>query len=878
VPEPWALTGRDVELARVAAAQIEETLGGVVIIGAAGVGKTRLAREALARSDSSGTMVRSVRATQASSGVPFAALGLLVPEMDLPGEPTAEVFRDVAVAFDRIREGQRLVLLVDDAQDLDDASAALLDHIVRSGNTFVILTVRRDSNPPQSIVNLWKEEHILRIDLAPLSDAVMGDLATAALGPLDAAARRALVKASGGNVLYLRELLLGGQEAGILVEQFGIWRLNGPLASSARLQDLIGDRLKGTSPDERRTLELVALGDPLDLSLLSALAPLAAIEALEERGLLDTSEGDAGPQVTLFHPLYGDVVKIAMPAARRARLSKALADAAEASGGRRPRDILRIEVWRLEGGGGSDAGSAIEAARLAFRSSQYDLARRLSRAAWDRWSLPEAAYLLGQSLDYLGRNEEAETMLAIAWAEARDDATRRDIALRRATNLFRTLDRAGDADRVLNEATEAVSDERCRRELEGLRGTHLLLAGEVTRAIELVLPLLARPDEPAFTQASLDAGTALALAGRSDEALHYTQRAISTRLEMDDETQVSTVAVYVVGLTLAMVEAGRLGEARAIADAAYQQTVEHGPVAGRAWVAGVLARICLLEGRLATAAHLFREVATLFSSLGHPGQRYGLGGLALAVGQQRDADVGAAAIKELDKIPLTSVRLMDVDILRGRGWVSLSRSDLAAAKQELWQAAELAHEWGQFASEAAALHDLVRLGVLDVAAERLIALGDRVDGDLMAGRTAYAGAATAEDLDGTAEASARFEAIGANLFAAEAAALEHRLAERSRLLRRSSAAKARAAQLLARCEGALTPALSAPAPQDRLSARELEIAHLVAEGLSSREVAERLYVSVRTVDNHLQRIYTKLGITNRSELPSALQSPTVSLL
>jgi DNA-binding CsgD family transcriptional regulator/tetratricopeptide (TPR) repeat protein len=876
VPEPWALAGREDELARVAAAQNDAAIGGVVIIGAAGVGKTRLAREALAQADTSGAVVRSVRATQASSGVPFAALGLLLPELDLPGEASAEVFRDVAVAFERIRDGRRLVLLVDDGHDLDDASAALLDHIVGLGNTFVVLTVRSDANAPQSIVNLWKEEHIVRIDLSPLSDAVMGDLATAALGPLEAAAQRALVKASGGNVLYLRELLLGGQEAGNLVQQFGIWRLNGPLASSARLQDLIGDRLKGTSPDERRTLELVALGDPLDLWLLGTLAPLASVEVLEERGLLDTIEGDVGPQVTLSHPLYGEVVKLALPAARRARLSKALADAAEAAGGHRPRDLLRIAVWRLEGGGGSDARSAIEAGRLAFRSGQYELAQRLSRAAWDRWRLPESAYLLGQSLDYLGRNEEAEAMLAIAWAEARDDATRRDIALRRATNLFRTLDRPEDADRVLSQATDAVSDDRCRHELEGLRGTHLLLAGEVTRAIELVLPLLADPDEPAFNQASLDAGTALALAGRSEEALRHTQMAMSTRLERDDEKQVSTVAVYVVGLTLAMVEAGRLAEAQGIADAAYQHTVEHGPIAGRAWVAGVLARICMLQGRLATAAHLFREVATLFSSLGHPGQRWGLGGLAVAVGQQRDADAGAAAIEELDRIPVASVRVMDVEILRGRGWVSLSRRDLAGAKKEFWAATELAHRWGQYASEAASLHDLVRIGVLDDAAGRLIALGDRVDGGLMAGRTAYARAVAAEDLDGAADASARFEAIGANLFAAEAAALEHRLAERSRLHRRSSAARERSAQLVARCEGPVTPALSTPAAQDRLSARELEIALLVAEGLSSREVAERLYVSVRTVDNHLQRVYTKLGITNRSELSSALEIRAVS--
>ena len=52
--------------------------------------------------------------------------------------------------------------------------------------------------------------------------------------------------------------------------------------------------------------------------------------------------------------------------------------------------------------------------------------------------------------------------------------------------------------------------------------------------------------------------------------------------------------------------------------------------------------------------------------------------------------------------------------------------------------------------------------------------------------------------------------------------------------------------------------------------REREIAQLAADGLPSRVIAERLFVSVRTVDNHLARIYTKLGVTSRSELPAVL--------
>ncbi|MDQ3827206.1 MAG: helix-turn-helix transcriptional regulator, partial [Actinomycetota bacterium] len=57
-----------------------------------------------------------------------------------------------------------------------------------------------------------------------------------------------------------------------------------------------------------------------------------------------------------------------------------------------------------------------------------------------------------------------------------------------------------------------------------------------------------------------------------------------------------------------------------------------------------------------------------------------------------------------------------------------------------------------------------------------------------------------------------------------------------------------------------------------LSRREMEVACLVAEGLSNAEIAERLVVSVRTVENHLYRACTKLGITDRAELAALLQS------
>ena len=64
-----------------------------------------------------------------------------------------------------------------------------------------------------------------------------------------------------------------------------------------------------------------------------------------------------------------------------------------------------------------------------------------------------------------------------------------------------------------------------------------------------------------------------------------------------------------------------------------------------------------------------------------------------------------------------------------------------------------------------------------------------------------------------------------------------------------------------------------PAARDQLTAQELQIAHLTAHGVSNREIDQRLYLSHRTISTHLYRIYPRLGITARSELPPALGSP-----
>src|SRR5262249_13196809 len=123
-------------------------------------------------------------------------------------------------------------------------------------------------------------------------------------------------------------------------------------------------------------------------------------------------------------------------------------------------------------------------------------------------------------------------------------------------------------------------------------------------------------------------------------------------------------------------------------------------------------------------------------------------------------------------------------------------------------------------------------------------------------------------------AARKFEEFGALLLAAESsneAASAHRAAGRSTSAQR---AEVRARSLLERCEGARTPATGRPST-DELTAREREGAALAASGLSNQAIADRLVLSRRTVENHLQHVYAKLGTTSRIELTALLElTPT----
>ncbi len=177
----WPLVGREEELARIDGLRGTAGAPGVVIVAPAGVGKSSLARHAVAAAQRDGAFTGWVQATRSAATIPLGALAALLPDDGTYGGPL-ELMRGAAVALRERAAGRPVVLGIDDAQLLDPASAAMVLHLVMSGTAFVVATVRSGEPLPDAVEELWKDAGATRLELGPLDEACTGRLVETVLG------------------------------------------------------------------------------------------------------------------------------------------------------------------------------------------------------------------------------------------------------------------------------------------------------------------------------------------------------------------------------------------------------------------------------------------------------------------------------------------------------------------------------------------------------------------------------------------------------------------------------------------------------------------------------------------------------------------------
>jgi DNA-binding CsgD family transcriptional regulator len=251
--------------------------------------------------------------------------------------------------------------------------------------------------------------------------------------------------------------------------------------------------------------------------------------------------------------------------------------------------------------------------------------------------------------------------------------------------------------------------------------------------------------------------------------------------------------------------------------------------------------------------------------------RWCLAELASVVALLGNQEAAAGWLARADARAGEANRYFDPWVELDKAWVAAAAGELTRAVDVATLAADMARTSKQFTLEAAALHDVARLGAPAGVRQRLEELAGLLEGRLAAVLASSAVALATNDGAALDRVGAAFQDLGALLLAAEAktaAARSHRAAGRHPS---ANASQEQAAALAAACQGARTPGLGPAMPVSLLTPREREVAMLAAMEASSREIANRLHLSIRTVDNHLGRIYAKLGVSSRAQLATLLE-------
>ncbi|GGM23089.1 LuxR family transcriptional regulator [Streptomyces fumigatiscleroticus] len=912
-PASTRLVGRDGDLAFIHSFFADSEVQGAALLlsGEAGVGKSAVLDAVARGAVHDGVRVLRASGVQFEADIGYAGLNqLLVPLFD-DFDVLDTVHRDalrVAVGIgtgpapDRLLTSTAVLLLlrlisartplllvIDDLPWLDRATNAVLGFVARRliGSRIGFLAAHREGSD-----SFFESSGLTEYRLKPLNDASSAELLALAHPDVSPAVRRRIASEARGNPLALVEL-----PTALSAEQRTTLAAVPPvLPLSERLQAVFASRVAGLPVRSRELLLIAALDGTGDLAPVEAAgAGRAAVDDLApaERNRLVTISSD-NRRLSFRHPLIGSAVVELATAAERRRAHQALADVLK--------DQPERRAWHLgEAAMGPDETVAAlleEAARLRLRRGDalgavaaLTRASGLSPAAADESRrLAEAAYV---GVDSGGELEDASRLLA--GARLVHPTTGQQSLHVAAASAFLLINQDGDIDtayRLLVGAIEAGQHGWDASDDALVEALHLLVllcwyGGDP----KLWQPLLAfvdrlTPEPPellwVITRTFADP------ARTGPEALPRLADLIAT--VGDDPTRVIRVGT-------ASVYPDRLGEFR--------------------WATHRLAE----QGRAGTA-----PVRRHLGALMHLGLDY------LHLGRWDDAaqlaDEGLTLCNDHDYRFFAwyfhYIRAV-VAAVQGDG----ETSDALTEEIVRWATPRGAHGARFFASHARALAALGS-GDFEAAYQHACALSppgtvapyvpiamwgamDLVEAAVRTGREAEAAAHTAAmRASAMAELSPRLEL---NVLACEAlttpgqesvALFERALSlpgperwpfdaarvrlfhgERLRRLRATTEAREQLALALKafqqlgatpwvtrtaaelRASGRSAPAAARPRSA-ALTAQELQIATLAATGLTNKQIAERLFLSHRTIGTHLYQIYPKLGITSRAALRDAL--------
>lgn len=799
---------------------------GVQFYGEAGVGRSRLLEECAAMFSLAGCQV--VRIAGALSA--HQALGSMAQ-----------------------RTSRRVVILVDDAHLLSQTAREAVRVAATVESAFVVATLIAPMNGggnrghPAPLM-----DGMASVAVQPLSDEAILQMAEKLLGAvITAGSRRTLVAAVRGCPRTLQELVRSWLSLGVLHrgrDGFSI-ELATPVLS---MQAMARQRFDSASNGQRRALQiLAALGTTPQVVLAEMVGSTVVRELVNESVIVDVDG-----EIDFAHEFHRDVFLSELDRDATRIIASEVCDFCLRDDGDQV-DPVRAASWLLLARRDVSAERLLDAARYAWRLSDYESAKSLLIQAVERGAGWQATVLMAEVAVGQGDRASANRLLKSLASDGHPLEARVAAALVRS-DFALWID--GDAD-----AAEASL------RIEGLDAPDASIEVQAMVADQRgLIEVAGRNRIPRADMGGIPSGLAEAgmflLTGKSALGAKRCQMVLD---ELGDVERRHLLADNLMSLQVeCLMEAGDINRANATMRMwRPEATWSSGIGLGRP--AGAAVRIMLRRGMVARSGSLI--AGALRDPCVTPGSQSWFwlqSCAALAYAMSGDAKRATSALDTSDGVPQVGV-LVSVVRTRAAAWANVAAGDFRGACRILVDAGERYMAIGLVTPAAQMFHDALRIDGSDVIARSLEEVATGMEGVLADARCSHARSVLSDDpLEGL-EAAKLLVSAGADLVAAELAlGLVPRLAK----LRNSKAsrdARRLGRDLRERCVGAATPGLLTPSVA--LTPRQLEIARIASTGLTSRQIGERLGVSVRTVENQLQRTYERLGIPGRDRLAEALR-------
>lgn len=868
------------------------TFVAVFLLGDSGIGKSTLIDAVVGELGAEITPVR-IHGSPSLTSVPYGVLGPFI--VGLPVQEATSQLAVLRTLWSHLENEKRstqrpLLLIVDDAHDLDEATAGILAELAAAGWAKLIVAAAARPGLPEPLLQLWFEGIAERHDLRPLTLVQTTDLLEQVLGSqILPHVAEILWEVSGGNPLLLHGLLDDARNDGTLLRRNGVWLFTRPLNSHGdRLTDVVRRQLLRRPPEERQALNLVALAEPVSRELIEAVVGAQVVTSLLDNELIRVSASDP-PELRLWHTVYGDTIRNLISPARSLQLRQSLlrlmdSEPASAEG------LLRHVSWSIECGVELEDRQLLSAAVLASRLFEDELARKAARLVKDpelqiaaravtaRTHFNTADYSAARDIleADLGHGSSVSSLLTgtLLWAAVLSalghtpaDIMERAQVIQRAGERL-AKDNPEDAERIL-----AATRERWRT----MESMVLALAGEYQEdgpaADGAAAPRPPANNLEAAFRLSLEAERLL-VQGKPLTAFTAMTEALDVSggdLAELDELYFLTDFLVVRSAAVA-IHAGDWKSA---------ETLLAGFVAGSgpsliSFGGGVHAAhgiILLYQGK-ATQALNTLSAAVEALRLADPQQLFALtASMAFAaaaeVGAQEKATLFLADYESSPPAVSRYTRALSrMAIIYGKARLGNYPGAIAALRA-LGRPDPATNTAGL---ELDALAFSLALGDVE-SAPRLLELGPELEGRRAAAICAYAGAISTDQAADHMEAAKSCEAAELWGFAAlayDAAAHSYRAAGDTLRERMANSQRKRC---LDRADD--LPGEETAKSEDALgilTRREREIVARAVRGLSDRQIATELQVSVRTVEGHLYRSYAKLNVKGREQLPGIARS------